>query len=69
MKPLADEPTRIEIDGRHLRCLQCSGEQFHRRRRRLELAGFSGMQPNWHEAVAQTFICAHCGFLQEFLPR
>jgi len=67
MKALPTEPTRVEIDGRHLRCLYCSREQFHRRRLRVETASPAGMQPEWHEAVANLFHCAHCGFIHGFL--
>ncbi len=67
MKPLSDEPTRIEIAGHHLQCHHCSKEQFQRRRLRRQTASASGMRVDWHEAVAHAFICAHCGFLLEFL--
>ena len=67
MKALPTEPTRVEIDGRHLRCLYCSREQFHRRRLRVETASPAGMPPEWHEAVANLFHCAHCGFIHGFL--
>ena len=67
MKLLNAEPTRIEIDGHHLRCLQCTREQFHRRRLRLETASPAGMQPEWQEGIANAFICAHCGFIHTVL--
>ncbi|MEY4692063.1 MAG: hypothetical protein RIT19_2388 [Verrucomicrobiota bacterium] len=69
MKPLADEPTRIEIDGRHLQCMHCTRDQFHRRRVRMETASPAGMQPHWHETLANALVCAHCGFIHGFLPR
>lgn len=69
MKPLSDEPTRIEVDGRHLQCLHCSRDQFHRRRTRIQTASPSGMHPEWHEVIAHAFICAHCGLIQNFLAR
>jgi hypothetical protein len=25
------------------------------------------MRVDWQEAISQAFICAHCGFLHEFL--
>lgn len=67
MKFLHTDSTRIEIDGHHLRCLQCSREQFHRRRMRLETASPAGLQPEWQEATANAFICAHCGFIHSFV--
>lgn len=67
MKSLSDEPTRIEIDGKPLRCHHCSRDQFHRRRLRRQTASAAGMRVDWQEAVSQAFICAHCGFLHEFI--
>lgn len=67
MKLLHTDSTRIEIDGHYLRCLQCSREQFHRRRMRLETASPAGLQPEWQEATANAFICAHCGFIHSFV--
>ena len=69
MKPLSEEPHRIEIDGRHLQCPHCSRDHFHRRRMRVELASPAGMQPEWHESIAHAFICSHCGLIQGFLAR
>ena len=66
MRAMPAEPTRIEIDGRHLRCHHCEREEFHRRRLRLQTASPSGMQPEWHDTPAQALICAHCGLVHTF---
>ena len=67
MRAFNAEPTRIEIDGRHLQCHHCEREQFHRRRLRLQTASPAGMQPEWQDAPANALICAHCGFVHAFL--
>jgi hypothetical protein len=34
---------------------------------RLETASPAGLQPEWQEATANAFICAHCGFIHSFV--
>lgn len=69
MTALRTEPTRVEIEGRHIKCLMCGKEQFHKRRSHLDTSLSAGLNPEWHESPATCLVCDHCGFLHWFIQR
>jgi uncharacterized protein with PIN domain len=69
MTALRTEPARVELEGRHIKCLMCAGEQFHKRRSHVDTSVSAGMKPEWHESQATCLVCDHCGFLHWFIQR
>lgn len=63
---LKTDATPVEINGRRLKCLQCSAESFHRRRSHVETAMVTTMNPEWADRQVQCLVCDDCGFIHWF---
>ncbi|HTI69314.1 MAG TPA: hypothetical protein VMF06_05085 [Candidatus Limnocylindria bacterium] len=69
MPQFKTDPCRVEIEGKHVKCLICGHEQFHRRRVQVDTALSTGMSQEWHHNAGYCLLCDHCGFIHWFVQK
>jgi hypothetical protein len=58
----------IEVRGVRLKCADCGGSAFTKRRRQLNTAFITFLDLDWPNRSADIFVCSDCGRLEWFLP-
>jgi len=69
MSFLKSDPVAIEVQGRKLKCLICSHDEFRKREAQLNTAGATFFNLDWANASGTCYVCAKCGYIHWFLPQ
>jgi len=61
-----EQPVRVIVSDRPLRCPHCHQELFFERSWQLNTAGMSFLNLDWLNSSATNYVCAGCGRIEWF---
>lgn len=61
-----DQPLKITIAGRPLRCPHCQNDAFFERSWQLNTSGMSFFDLDWLNNSATNYVCSRCGRIEWF---
>lgn len=61
-----DQPRKVSIAGRPLRCPHCQNDTFLERSWQLNTSGMTFLDLDWLNTSARNYVCAQCGRIEWF---